>query len=262
LIEDLRLNTVCEEAKCPNRTECWSRKTATFMVLGRVCTRPCGFCSVERGKPAPPESDEPQRVAEAAKRLGLGYVVLTSVTRDDLPDGGAEHFRRCIEETRAATGAKVEVLVPDFDGDRKALDILLAGEPDAFNHNLETVARLQRKVRRKAAYRTSLDVLAYAKERRPGLVTKSGLMLGLGETESEVMEAFADLRAVGVDLLTVGQYLQPTPKHLPVDRYLPPAEFVRLGKLAERMGFAHVASGPFVRSSYHADEGWQLATGG
>jgi lipoyl synthase len=260
-IGDLGLNTVCEEAKCPNRTECWSRKTATFMILGRVCTRPCGFCSVERGKPLAVEDDEPTRVAEAAVRLGLKHVVLTSVTRDDLPDGGAEHFRRCVEAVRERTNATIEVLTPDFDGDEAALDVVLAAKPEVFNHNVETVARLQQKVRRKAAYETSLKVLRYAKKRLPSAATKSGVMLGLGETKSEVMDAFAHLRAAGVDLLTVGQYLQPTPKHLPVERYLPPPEFEYIGELAERLGFAHVASGPFVRSSYHADEAWQLVGG-
>jgi lipoic acid synthetase len=260
LIQDLGLNTVCEEAKCPNRTECWSRNTATFMVLGRVCTRPCGFCSVERGKPPALEADEPARVAEAARRLNLKHVVITSVTRDDLPDGGADHFRQCVEAVRAETGARVEVLTPDFNGDESALDVILASNPDVFNHNIETVVRLQRKVRRKAAYETSLRVLAYVKEKRPATVTKSGVMLGLGETTREFLDAFADLRSVGVDLLTIGQYLQPTPKHLPVERYVPPEEFVELGRLAERLGFAHVASGPFVRSSYHADEAWQLAS--
>jgi lipoic acid synthetase len=259
-IADLGLNTVCEEAKCPNRTECWERKTATFMILGRVCTRPCGFCSVERGKPLAVEDDEPARVAEAAVRLGLKHVVLTSVTRDDLPDGGADHFRRCVEAVRAATGATVEVLTPDFDADEAALDVVFAGRPEVFNHNIETVVRLQRRVRRKAAYETSLKVLRYAKQRLPHAATKSGIMLGLGETLSEVMDSLGDLRAAGVDLLTVGQYLQPTPKHLPVERYLAPAEFEMIGKLAERLGFAHVASGPFVRSSYHADEAWQLAS--
>ena len=259
-IADLRLNTVCEEARCPNRTECWSQKTATFMILGSVCTRPCGFCSVERGKPLAVEDDEPNRVAEAAIRLGLKHVVLTSVTRDDLPDGGAEHFRRCVDAVRAATGAVVEVLTPDFDGDESALSVVFESRPEVFNHNIETVARLQRKVRRKAAYETSLAVLRFAKRMLPNSATKSGIMLGLGETQAEVMDALADLRAAGVDLITIGQYLQPTPKHLPVERYLPPSEFELIGRLAERLGFSHVTSGPFVRSSYHAGEAWQLAS--
>jgi lipoic acid synthetase len=232
------------------------------MVLGRVCTRPCGFCAVERGRPEPLADDEPHRVAEAAHRLGLKHIVITSVTRDDLPDGGADHFRRCILAVRERTGAKVEVLTPDFEGDLAAVDIVLAAEPDVFNHNIETVARLQRKVRRKSSYGVSLSVLAHVKSRRPQMITKSGIMLGLGETTAEVFDTLADLRSAGVDLLTVGQYLQPSPKHLPVERFVTPAEFDDLGRLARSMGFAHVASAPFVRSSYHADEAWLLATGG
>lgn len=260
LIQDLGLETVCQEARCPNRTECWSRQTATFMILGRVCTRPCGFCAVERGHPEPLSDDEPERLAEAAQRLGLKHVVITSVTRDDLPDGGADHFRRCILAVRSRLDASIEVLTPDFDGNADAIDIVLDGSPDVFNHNIETVARLQQRVRRKAAYETSLSLLAHVKRRRPKGVTKSGIMLGLGETTDEILDAFADLRSVGVDLLTVGQYLQPSSKHLPVERYLPPEEFTELGRLAGKMGFAHVASAPFVRSSYHADEAWQLAS--
>ena len=229
------------------------------MILGRVCTRPCGFCAVERGKPEPLALDEPERVAEAAFRLGLKHVVITSVTRDDLPDGGADHFRRCILAVRERTGAKVEVLTPDFDGDLDAVDIVLSAEPDVFNHNLETVARLQRKVRRKSAYETSLQVLRHAKNRLPNIVTKSGIMLGLGETTEEVLQTLGDLRTARVNLLTVGQYLQPSPKHLPVERFVPPDEFTKIGSLAEFMGFDHVASAPFVRSSYHADEAWLLA---
>jgi lipoic acid synthetase len=259
IVAELGLHTVCEEAKCPNRIECWSRQTATFMILGRVCTRPCGFCAVERGKPPELEADEPERVAEAAKRMGLKHAVLTSVTRDDLPDGGADHFRRCVSAVRTATGATVEVLTPDFNGDLEALDVVLSAAPEVFNHNVETVARLQRYVRRKSAYETSLRVLAYVKAKAPRTVSKSGVMLGLGETTEEVLETFGDLRRVGVDLMTVGQYLQPSAKHLPVERYVPPAEFERLGELARSMGFRHVASGPFVRSSYHADDAWNAA---
>lgn len=259
-IDDLGLETVCSEARCPNKSECWSRQTATFMILGRVCTRPCGFCAVERGKPEPLADDEPARVAEASYRLGLKHVVITSVTRDDLPDGGADHFRRCILAVREKTGAKVEVLTPDFDGDTKLVDIVLEAKPDVFNHNVETVARLQRAVRRRSSYETSLSVLRYVKEASPSTITKSGIMLGLGETTDEILQTFGDLRMAGVDLLTVGQYLQPSPKHLPVERFVHPEEFARLGKLAEQMGFAHVASAPFVRSSYHADEAWLLAT--
>ncbi|QDU63843.1 Lipoyl synthase [Planctomycetes bacterium Pan216] len=259
LIADLGLETVCREAHCPNRTECWSRKTATFMILGRVCTRPCGFCAVERGKPEPLADDEPARVAEAAERLGLKHVVITSVTRDDLPDGGADHFRRCILAVRERTGAAVEVLTPDFDADHDALRTVMSARPEVFNHNVETINRLQQRVRRKAAYETSLEALRFVKEISPETATKSGIMLGLGETTDELLETMADLRAVGVDLLTIGQYLQPSAKHLPVERFVPPEEFTELGRLAETMGFRHVASGPFVRSSYHADEAWEQA---
>ncbi len=254
LVDELKLETVCESAKCPNRSECWTRGTATFMIMGEVCTRPCGFCSVPRGKPEALPLDEPERLAEACARLGLRHVVITSVTRDDLPDGGANHFRQCVLAVRERTGATIEVLTPDFDGDTEALDVVITAEPEVFNHNMETVARLQRHVRRKSQYGVSLSVLKYVKERRPGMLTKSGLMLGLGETTEEVLECLADLRSVGCDLLTLGQYLQPTMKHLPVERYLPPEEFDELGRLARAMGFRDVASGPFVRSSYHADE--------
>lgn len=254
LIADLKLETICESGKCPNRTECWSRKTATFMVLGETCTRPCGFCAVKRGKPEDVAADEPERLAEAAQRMGLRHVVITSVTRDDLPDGGADHFRRCILAVRERTGATVEVLTPDFDADPAAIDVVLQARPEVFNHNLETVNRLQQFVRRKAQYEVSLKVLEHVKRSMPGIRTKSGLMLGLGETTEEILETLADLRSVGCDLITLGQYLQPSPRHLAVKRYLPPEEFDRLGELARRMGFVDVASGPFVRSSYHADE--------
>ena len=254
VIRDLRLETVCESAKCPNRTECWSQRTATFMILGNVCTRPCGFCSVPKGKTEALEADEPQRVAEAAARLGLSYVVVTSVTRDDLPDGGAEHFYRTVLAVRERTGATVEVLTPDFLGDVSAIDRVIAARPEVFNHNTETVPRLYDRVRRNADYRRTLELLARVKRTVPSMITKSGLMLGLGESIDELLEVFADLRGVGCDLLTLGQYLQPTPAHLPVERYLPPQEFDEIGDLARRLGFSMVASGPFVRSSYHAGE--------
>jgi lipoic acid synthetase len=259
LVRGLGLETVCESAKCPNRSECWTRKTATFMVMGEVCTRPCGFCAVPRGKPEALALDEPERLAEACARLGLKHVVITSVTRDDLPDGGADHFRRCVEAVRARTGATIEVLTPDFDGRADAIATVLAAAPEVFNHNLETVARLQQHVRRKSQYEVSLRVLELAKAIRPASRTKSGLMLGLGETTEEVIETMADLRAVGCDLLTLGQYLQPSARHLPVVRYLHPTEFDELGRIARTLGFAEVASGPFVRSSYHADEMAQTA---
>jgi lipoic acid synthetase len=243
LIAELGLETVCSSAKCPNRLECWSARTATFMILGNVCTRPCGFCSVPKGKTEALEQDEPERVAEAAKRLGLKYVVITSVTRDDLPDGGAEHFRLTVEAVRSATGATVEV----------ALERLMQSLPEVFNHNTETVPRLYRTVRgRKSHYPWTLQLLADAKRCMPTVKTKSGLMLGLGETRDELLDVFADLLDHGVDFLTLGQYLQPTLDSLPVERYVPPEDFDELGSLARGMGFKQVASGPLVRSSYHA----------
>jgi lipoic acid synthetase len=254
LLRELRLETVCENARCPNRPECYARRTATFMILGNICTRPCGFCSVPKGPPDDLEDDEPARVAEAALRLGLRHVVITSVTRDDLPDGGADHFRRCIVAVRERTGAVVEVLTPDFLGDLLAVDRVLEAGPEVFNHNMETVPRLYKKVRGRASYQRSLDVLAHVKRRSPDTVTKSGLMLGLGETTEELFDVLADLRAAGCDTLTLGQYLAPTLKHIPVARYVPPAEFDELAALARMLGFAKVAAGPFVRSSYHADE--------
>ncbi len=252
LLRKLRLETVCENARCPNRPECYSRRTATFMILGNLCTRPCGFCSVPRGTPEAPEDDEPERLAEAAYRLGLKHVVITSVTRDDLPDGGAEHFYRCILAVRRRTGAVVEVLTPDFLGDTGAIERVLEAQPEVFNHNMETVPRLYRKVRGRADYRRSLDLLARVKGCAPHILTKSGLMLGLGETAEELLDTLADLRTVRCDILTLGQYLAPTLKHIAVARYLPPEEFDSLGNLARSLGFHQVASGPFVRSSYHA----------
>jgi lipoic acid synthetase len=254
LLRELRLETVCENAKCPNRPECYARRTATFMILGNVCTRPCGFCSVPRGRPDELEDDEPERVAEAAARLGLRHVVITSVTRDDLLDGGADHFRRCILAVRQRTGAAVEVLTPDFLGDTAAIDRVLEAAPEVYNHNMETVPRLYRKVRGRASYQRSLDLLRHVKERAPETITKSGLMLGLGETAEELLDVFGDLRAVGCDTLTLGQYLAPTLKHIPVARYVPPAEFDELARLARLLGFRQVVAGPYVRSSYHADE--------
>lgn len=253
LLEELRLETVCDNARCPNRMECYSQKTATFMIMGNVCTRPCGFCSVDKGKTQPLEADEPQRLAEAAYRLGLAHVVITSVTRDDLPDGGAEHFFQCVQAVRARTGAAVEVLTPDFLYDLPALERVFAARPDVFNHNTETTPRLYRQVRgRKSDYRWTLRLLSHAA--RAGLRTKSGLMLGLGETRDELLDTLVDLRQAGVEMLTLGQYLQPSPEHLPVVRYVPPEEFDELGQAARRVGFSSVASGPFVRSSYHARE--------
>lgn len=255
LIHDLGLETVCESAKCPNRSECWSQSTATLMIMGETCTRPCGFCSVNKGKTTALEADEPQRVAEAAARLGLAHVVITSVTRDDLPDGGAEHFFQCVLAVRERTGASVEVLTPDFVHCKPALDRVVEAAPEVFNHNTETVPRLYRKVRgRKSDYRWTLDLLRRVKQLNPAIKTKSGLMLGLGETREELFDTLADLLEAGVDFLTLGQYLQPTPEHLPEDRFVPPEEFDEIGAQAKAMGFKAVASGPFVRSSYHARE--------
>lgn len=254
VIEDLRLETVCESAKCPNRTECWAQRTATFMILGNVCTRPCGFCSVPRGKTETVQADEPERVAEAAARLGLKHVVITCVTRDDLPDGGADHFYKCVLAVRERTGAAVEVLTSDFLGNRAAISRVIESRPDVFNHNTETVPRLYHRVRRNAEYQRTLDLLAQVKQEAPEIPTKSGLMLGLGETREEVLETAADLRAVGVDMLTIGQYLQPAAGKLPVERYVPPEEFDEIGEQCRHLGFSMVASGPFVRSSYHAGE--------
>ncbi|NBV23026.1 MAG: lipoyl synthase [Proteobacteria bacterium] len=255
LLNDLHLHTVCESAKCPNHWECWSKGTATFMIAGDRCTRACGFCAVSTAKPLALETDEPQRVAEATKRMELKHVVITAVARDDLADGGAEHFRQTIEATRAANpGIVIEVLVPDFLDKDECIETVLAANPAIYNHNLETVRRLTPSVRHRATYDRSLSVLAKVKARRADVFTKSGLMLGLGETESEVLAAMADLRAANCDILTLGQYLQPTLKHLPVVEFIHPDQFAKLGAQAEALGFIHVASGPMVRSSYHAEE--------
>jgi lipoic acid synthetase len=255
LLEELKLETVCENAKCPNRMECYSQKTATFMILGNVCTRPCGFCAVSRGRPAEPEADEPARLAEASLRLGLKHVVITSVTRDDLPDGGAEHYYRCILAVRQKTGATIEVLTPDFVAQKHALDRVIEAAPEVFNHNTETVPRLYRPVRGpKSDYRWTLEFLQHVKHVNPAIKTKSGLMLGLGETRDEVLDVLADLLDHDVDLLTLGQYLQPGEGYLPVVEYIHPDTFAEYGRAAKAMGFKQVASGPFVRSSYHARE--------
>ena len=254
LMDELGLETVCDNAKCPNRMECYSQKTATFMILGNVCTRPCGFCAVGRGRPEAPEEDEPQRLAEATVRLGLKHVVITSVTRDDLDDGGADHYVQCIRAVRRRSDATIEVLTPDFVQNKPALDRVVAERPDVFNHNVETVPRLYRRVRGpKSDYAWTLAMLRRIKELDPSIKTKSGLMLGLGETHEELLDVLADLRDSDCDFLTLGQYLQPsTERYLPVQRYVPPAEFEQLGEMARSLGFRKVASGPFVRSSYHA----------
>ncbi len=256
LLGELRLHTVCESAKCPNHWECWSRGTATFMIAGDRCTRACGFCAVDTAKPLPLEPDEPQRVAEATRRMRLRHVVITAVARDDVPDGGAAHFAQTIEAVRAANpGIVIEVLTSDFNDRDDAIDTVLAARPHIFNHNLETVRRLTPTVRSRATYDRSLSVLRKAKARgEPGMFTKSGLMLGLGEHDDEVLAALRDLRAVGCDVLTLGQYLQPSRTNLPVVEFVSPAKFVAFGDAARELGFVHVASGPMVRSSYHADE--------
>ncbi len=256
LLEELKLHTVCESARCPNHWECWSKGTATFMIAGDRCTRACGFCAVATAKPLPLEPDEPARVAEAAQRMRLRHVVITAVARDDLADGGADHFRRTVEAVRALNPRIViEVLVPDFLDRDTAIDTVLAANPNVFNHNLETVRRLTPSVRSRATYDRSLSVLGKVKARRGGMIyTKSGMMLGLGEQDHEVHEAMVDLRRAGCDILTLGQYLQPTRQHLPVVEYVSPARFAAFGDHARELGFVHVSSGPMVRSSYHADE--------
>jgi lipoic acid synthetase len=256
LLDELKLHTVCESAKCPNHWECWEKGTATFMIAGDRCTRACGFCAVSTAKPLPLEADEPRRVAEATRRMRLRHIVITAVARDDLADGGAEHFRKTVEAVRELNpGIVIEVLVPDFNESDAAIESVLAANPHIFNHNLETVRRLTPSVRHRATYDRSLSVLRRVKEKRGDTIyTKSGLMLGLGEAEAEVMTALEDLRGAGCDILTLGQYLQPTLKHLPVVEFVSPAKFEAYGKRAGELGFVHVASGPMVRSSYHADE--------
>ncbi len=256
LISDLRLHTVCESAQCPNRWECWSQGTATFMIAGDRCTRACGFCAVTTAKPFALEDDEPQRVAEAVMRMKLKHVVITAVARDDLKDGGANHFARVIAAIQKMDPSIIiEVLVPDFHADDSCIQTVLDAGPDIYNHNMETVERLTPVVRSRAKYRTSLQVLRRAKElssRGRGIVTKSGIMLGLGETEPEIFQTMDDLREVGCQVLTMGQYLRPTPNHLPVVEFVTPQQFDLYGEIARKKGFEHVASGPLVRSSYHA----------
>lgn len=256
LLDELKLHTVCESAKCPNHWECWEKGTATFMIAGDRCTRACGFCAVATAKPLPLEADEPLRVAEATRRMKLKHVVITAVARDDMADGGAEHFRQTIEEVRRLNPKTViEVLVPDFQDSDASIEAVLSANPQIFNHNLETIRRLTPDVRHRATYDRSLSVLKKVKDKRGKTIyTKSGMMLGLGETESEVLEAMRDLRAAGCDILTLGQYLQPSMKLLPVKEFITPEQFAAYKVRAEEMGFVHVASGPMVRSSYHADE--------
>jgi len=254
LLRRQSLHTVCESALCPNLGECFSRRTATFMILGDVCTRHCGYCAVASGRPQPLDREEPERVASAAANLSLRHVVVTSVTRDDLPDGGASHFAETIRALRRrCPDAAVEVLIPDFGGSEAALQTVLDAEPDIVNHNVETVPRLFPRVRPQGSYTISLELLARARRGLPGGYTKSGLMVGLGETEEEVVQVMRDLREVGCDIFTVGQYLRPSRDHLEVQEYYPPASFERMKAQGEALGFLMVASGPFVRSSYQAD---------
>ena len=255
VLKALKLNTVCNEAACPNHMECFSRKTATFMILGTACTRNCRFCNVRHEPPESPEIDEPERISQAVSELDMRYVVITSVTRDDLPDGGAAHFADVIHAIRfRSPKTAIEVLIPDFGGDAAALKIVTDALPDAISHNMETVSVLYSAVRPQAVYTRSLELLANVKRLNPVIRSKSGIMLGLGETEAQVYELFDDLREVGCEFLTIGQYLAPTRNHLPVFEYIEPHRFEEYGEAARNKGFAFVASAPLVRSSYHADE--------
>ncbi len=262
LVSELGLHTVCQSARCPNRAECWNRGTATMMILGDSCTRACRFCAVGTGQPLPPDPSEPERVAEAARAMGLRHVVLTSVTRDDLPDGGAAHFGAVIRAVRGALPhSSIEVLTPDFKGSEASVSTVLAERPDVFGHNLETVRRLQPAIRPQASYEGSLHVLRLAARHRPPVAVKSGIMVGLGETDEELFAAMRDLREAGCSLLSIGQYLAPTRKHTPVSRYVEPGAFRMYAEKALALGFANVAAGPLVRSSYRADELLEAARG-
>ena len=262
LMRDQELHTICEEALCPNIGECWENRTATFLILGDVCTRNCGFCAVTTGRPTGLDLEEPERLARAVQKIGLRHIVITSVTRDDLADGGAAIFAATIARLRDyVPDCGVEVLIPDFRGNWDALATVMEARPDILNHNMETVPRLYRRVRPKAVYGQSLELLRRAKQVAPDIVTKSGLMVGLGESREELLQTFGDLRAQDVDVLTVGQYLRPTMQHLPIERYVPPEEFAELKVAAQAMGFGHVESGPLVRSSYHAHEQVKDVTG-
>ena len=260
LLADFQLNTVCQSAACPNLGQCFSDRTATFLILGNICTRHCRFCAVRKGHPAAVD-DEPQKISEAIKRLGLKYAVITSVTRDDLPDGGASHFGDVLEAIHSSNpGVKTEVLIPDFQNSPEALDTVLQASPDVTGHNLETVPRLYPSTRSKADYRNSLGLLKMIKNRQPDFLTKSGIMLGLGEKPEEILNVLKDLREIDCDILTIGQYLSPSPGHASVRRYVPPGEFSQYARIAERMGFKAVVSGPWVRSSYRAAEIYRIAT--
>ena len=252
------LNTVCEGARCPNKSECYSKNTATFLIMGNVCTRNCRYCNIGTARPEPLDLDEPKHVAEAVKELGLKYAVITSVTRDDLADGGAEHFKNCIDEIRKICDAKIEILTPDFRGEKEALDLIIQAHPEVFNHNIETVKSLFKTARPQGNYEQSIQVLKYIKE-NSDIITKSGLMVGLGEELNEIEETLVDLKSIGVDIVTIGQYIQPSKAHLPVTKYYTPEEFDDLKKLAEKVGIKNYQIDPLVRSSYKAALSWQEA---
>lgn len=263
LMRDSRLHTVCEEARCPNIGECWERSAATFMILGDICTRACAYCAVTTGRPGAVDWGEPMRLAQTVQRMELQYCVITAVNRDDLADGGAGVFAACIRQVRAAVpGCRVEVLIPDFQGNWDALAAVIDAAPQVLNHNIESVERVFRRVRPKGDYRQSLELLRRVKEMDSGMPTKSGIIVGMGETREELLQTMQDLRAVDCDLLTVGQYLRPSIKHIAIDRFYTPAEFDEIRQAGEAMGFKHVAAGPLVRSSYHADEQHEAAAGG
>ena len=252
------LNTVCESARCPNKSECYSRNTATFLIMGNVCTRNCRYCNIGTARPEPLDLEEPKHVAEAIKELELKYAVITSVTRDDLSDGGAEHFKNCIDEIRKISDAKIEILTPDFKAKKEALDLIIKAHPEVFNHNIETVKSLFKTARPQGNYENSIQVLKYIKE-NSNIITKSGLMVGLGEKINEIEETLVDLKSIGVDIITIGQYIQPSKAHLPVKKYYTLEEFAQLRKLAEKIGFANYQIDPLVRSSYKATHSWQEA---
>lgn len=258
LLKDKCLNTVCEGARCPNKSECYSRNTATFLIMGNACTRNCRYCNISPAKPEPLDLDEPKHVAEAIKELGLNYCVITSVTRDDLIDGGAQHFKNCIDEIRKISDTKIEILTPDFKGNKKALDLIIESSPEVFNHNIETVKTLFKTARPQGNYDTSINVLKYIKENSK-IITKSGLMVGLGESFEAIEETLRDLKNINVDILTIGQYIQPSKSHLPVAKYYTLEEFQELRVLAEKIGFKNYQIDPLVRSSYKAAQSWQQA---
>lgn len=258
ILKNKCLNTVCDGARCPNKGECYAKNTATFLIMGSVCTRNCRYCNISTAKPEPLDLNEPKHVAEAVKELGLEFAVITSVTRDDLADGGAVHFKNCIDEIRKVSNAKIEILTPDFKGKKEALDIIIQANPNVFNHNIETVKSLFRTARPQGNYSRSIEVLKYIKE-NSSIVTKSGMMVGLGETSDEIEETLLDLKNVGVDIVTIGQYIQPSKEHLKVEKYYTLEEFEDLKNLAKKIGFKNYQIAPLVRSSYQAKQSWQEA---